>query len=352
MMNSLIEFKCGDILKDEAEALVNTVNCVGAMGRGIALQFKKAFPDNFKNYAKACKNNEVKPGRMFVYQNETLIGSQFIINFPTKRHWREKSYMEDIDLGLKALVNVIKKNKIHSIAIPALGSGLGGLSWVQVKPKIVEALQDIPDLHVVIYEPGAAPSSEDMVRSAVPPKMTSGRAILIELIDKYLKGLLTPYITLLEIHKLMYFMQEMKEPLRLKFKPHLYGPYADNLRHVLREMEGHYILGYADGGDAPNKPIKLKPGAVEAANKLLYSNIKTRARFDLVVDLIDGFESPFGLELLATVHWVMAHEAIYDIDKIIERIHAWSMRKQQFSSRQIEIAVDVLTCKNWLTTHQ
>ena len=128
----MIEFKRGDILKEEAEAIVNTVNCVGVMGRGIALQFKNTFPDNFKVYAEACKKQEVQPGHMFVYSTDKFTNPRYIINFPTKRHWRGNSRIEDIESGLKDLVDVIHKYDIKSLAIPPLGSGLGGLEWVML----------------------------------------------------------------------------------------------------------------------------------------------------------------------------------------------------------------------------
>src|SRR5213594_4867327 len=125
----MIEYKTGDILAEHAEALVNTVNCVGFMGRGIALQFKKAWPENFKAYAAACRRHEVQPGRMFVFETGLLTNPRFIINFPTKRHWRGKSRIEDIESGLGALVKEIRSRGIRSVALPPLGSGLGGLNW-------------------------------------------------------------------------------------------------------------------------------------------------------------------------------------------------------------------------------
>ncbi len=149
----MIEEKRGDLLREDAEALINTVNCVGVMGRGIALQFKKAFPENFKAYVSACKRGEVQPGRMNVFETGQLTHPRFIINFPTKRHWRGKSRMEDIEVGLEALVEVVRDKKIRSIAIPSLGSGLGGLEWTQVKPRIQAAFRDLGDVHVMIFEP-------------------------------------------------------------------------------------------------------------------------------------------------------------------------------------------------------
>ncbi|WP_316177895.1 MULTISPECIES: macro domain-containing protein [unclassified Bradyrhizobium] len=153
----MIEFRTGDMLRADVEALVNAVNCVGIMGRGIALQFKNAFPENFKAYQAACARKEVQPGRMLVHEIRTLTNPKFIINFPTKRHWKGKSQMEDIESGMKALVNDISARRIHSIAIPALGSGLGGLNWADVQPRIVAALDKLDDVSVLIYEPTGVP---------------------------------------------------------------------------------------------------------------------------------------------------------------------------------------------------
>ncbi|MEO5336630.1 MAG: macro domain-containing protein [Magnetospirillum sp. WYHS-4] len=344
----MIEFRTGDILAADVEALVNTVNCVGIMGRGIALQFKNAFPANFHAYELACQQGGVQPGRMFVFETRTLTNPRFIINFPTKRHWRGKSRMEDIKAGLAALVEEIHARGIRSIAIPPLGSGLGGLKWVDVRPRIKEALQGINDLEVVIYEPGKAPHSRPMAASRNIPEMTLGRAALVVLLDRYLRGLLDPFVTLLEVHKLMYFMQEAGQPLRLRYVQALYGPYAENLRHVLREIEGHLISGYADGGDAPDKQLELVPGAVKDANAFLHGDDETRTRFERVAALVDGFETPFGLELLSTVHWVVAHQAAATAEDVIAKAYAWNERKKPFNQHQIRLALEVLAEKGWI----
>ncbi|MDE0523225.1 MAG: macro domain-containing protein [Boseongicola sp.] len=175
----MIRFKNGDILAEDAEALVNTVNCVGVMGRGIALQFKKAFPGNFRAYAEACERGEVRPGRMFVFDTLQLTNPRYIINFPTKRHWRGYSRIEDVQEGLKDLVAAVRQREIRSIAVPPLGSGLGGLELSDVRPLIEEALCGFNDLEVVVFEPKGAPEPERMVRSRQVPKMTAGRAALV-----------------------------------------------------------------------------------------------------------------------------------------------------------------------------
>lgn len=345
----MIEYKHGDMLQEDAEALVNTVNCVGVMGRGIALQFKKTFPENFKAYVNACKRGEVQPGQMFVFDAGPSKRPRYIINFPTKRHWRDKSRIDDIDIGLKALADTIVKYNICSIAIPPLGSGLGGLDWVNIKPRIEEALHPFSKVQISLYEPTGAPAPIDMVRSSEIPKMTPGRAALIELIRRYLNGLPAPFITLLEIHKLMYFMQEAGEPLKLNYTKALYGPYAENLRYVLNTLEGHFICGYGDGGDDPEKALELLPGATESAAHFLEQHPDTRARFDKVAELVEGFESSFGLELLSTVHWVITRDGAKSMGDVIDYTYAWNKRKQQFSPGQIELAAGILLKKNWLS---
>lgn len=344
----MFELKTGNILAEDAEALVNTVNCVGIMGRGIALQFKNAFPENFKAYAKACKREEVRPGRMFVFETNQLTDPRYIINFPTKRHWRGKSRMEDVEAGLEALAEEIRARNIRSVAIPPLGSGLGGLKWDEVRPRIEEALRGLSDVRIVIFEPSGAPEVSRVARRQEVPNMTPGRAALVGLMHRYLSGLLDPFVSLLEVHKLMYFMQVAGEPLRLQYQKAPYGPYAENLRHVLRMVEGYFVSGYADGGDAPNKQLELVPGAMQEAGGFLKSHPETGARFDKVADLVTGFETPFGLELLATVHWVIKNEPAETMQDVVARIYAWNDRKKRFSQRQIALAVDVLGKKGWI----
>jgi O-acetyl-ADP-ribose deacetylase (regulator of RNase III) len=342
---AMIDFTTGDILRADADAIVNTVNCVGIMGRGIALQFKNAFPDNFKAYETACAHDEVQPGKMFVFETRTLTNPKFIINFPTKRHWKGKSRMEDVESGLVALVDEIRARGIRSIAIPPLGSGLGGLNWADVRPRIVEALRGMNDLNVMIYEPSSAPA---VTQSRDVPNMTAGRAALVVLMHRYLGGLMDPFVTLIEVQKLMYFMQIAGAPLRLTYKKHHYGPYADNLRHVLNAIEGHLVSGYHDGGDAPDKQLELVPGAVQDAAAFLSDDSATTDRFSRVGSLVEGFETPFGLELLATVHWVATNEGATTAQEAVDKVYDWNDRKRRFSPRQIGIAFDTLTAQGWL----
>ena len=348
----MIKLKKGDIFQEDVEALVNSVNCVGVMGRGIALQFKNVYPANFKAYAEACKRNEVKPGQMFIYELGTVTNPHYIINFPTKRHWRGKSRIEDIEAGLDGLAREIKERDIRSIAVPPLATDLGGLNWSDVRPRIEAALGKLEGLSVTLFEPGSGSTDDRPNRSTEVPKMTGGKAALILLMDRYQRALLDPFVTLLEVHKLLYFMQEAGEPLRLRYEQATYGPYAENLRHVLRSIEGHFISGYRDGGDNPTKPLELVPGAVNDATAFLEGQPKTKERLKRVFDLVEGFESSFGLELLTTAHWLAAERPYAGDDEIIERIHKWNTRKRQFSERQIKLALQLLRDKGWLPFHK
>lgn len=245
-----------------------------------------------------------------------------------------------------ALVEEIRSHSIRSIAIPPLGSGLGGLNWTDVCPRIEAALGEINDLSVLVFEPKDAPA---VTKSREVPDMTPGRAALVVLMNRYLAGLMDPFVTLLEIHKLMYFLQEAGEGLRLKYAKAPYGPYAENLRHVLNKVEGHLVSGYADGGDAPNKEVELVPGAVADAETFLRDKRETLERFDRVGRLVEGFELPFGMELLATVHWAVKHENAKTIEEAMGKVYGWNERKKRFSPRQIGIAFDTLRAKGWLT---
>ena len=342
----MISYTLGDISRADAEAIVNTVNCVGIMGRGVALQIKKKFPKNFKAYRTACERDEVRLGKMFVFETDKFTNPKYIINFPTKKHWRNKSRIEDIEIGLKALVDIVRRYKIGSIAIPALGCGNGGLDWSEVRPRIETTLRTVPNLQVIIFGPDSSPVK---IKSRNAQVMTPGRAALVALMNCYLGGLMDPFVSLLEVHKLMYFMQEAGEPLRLRYVKGIHGPYSENLGRVLNAVDGHLVSFCVDGDDAPDKQIELLPGAVKNAKSFLANKQNTFSRFAQVNQLIEGFETPSGLELLATVHWVVTREDATGPNDIIDKVHAWNKNKEEhFTPRQIKIAFEALRNKGWL----
>jgi Predicted phosphatase homologous to the C-terminal domain of histone macroH2A1 len=344
----MITFQKGDLLNADVEALVNTVNCVGIMGRGIALQFKKMFPENFSAYSVACDANEVEPGKMFVFETGLITNPKYIINFPTKRHWRGNSKLEDIESGLSALRKEIQERGIKSVAVPPLGSGLGGLPWPAVKQRVVDALGDLDEVQIVVFEPHADSDRMARHKRKETPKLTPYRAALVSIMDRYLRGLMEPDITLLEIHKLAYFLQQSGLPMKLRFVKGHYGPYAENLRHVLGDMEGYYTAGYGDGGDQPFKKISIVPTAVEESHRVLEADDDTEKRFETIASLIEGFETPLGLELLATTHWAYTAAARHTVEEISDFYASWNARKSSFRPRQIELALGRLSEHGWL----
>lgn len=334
----MIEQAHGNLLQADVEALVNTVNCVGVMGKGIALQFKQAFPENFRAYQRACRTGEVQPGRMMVFEAGGLTSPRYIINFPTKRHWREDSRLEDIEAGLAALVEEVKRLDIRSVAVPPLGCGNGGLNWADVRPRIEAAFAHVPEVRVLVYPPSGAPDATAMPVRTSPPEMTPARALFVKLLEQY--AMLEYTCTLLEVQKLAYFLQEAGEPLRLRYKAAHYGPYARNLNKVLERIEGHFIRGYGDS-QSPTANIQLLRGAVEEADRFLADRPESRQRLERISRLIGGFETPYGMELLASVHWLTRHaeKPVRSPAEAVAAIQAWSSRKRRlFKPRHIEVA--------------
>lgn len=344
----MIHITRGNLIEADAEALVNSVNCEGFMGKGIALQFKKAFPENFKAYATACRKGEVQPGRMFVFSTGSMMNPKYIINFPTKHKWREKSRMEDIEAGLVALVDELRRLKVSSVAIPPLGCGLGGLDWRKVRPLIERAFASLPSMRVLLFEPAGSPDAKAMPVRTKRPKLTLARALFIRLMQQY--SAMAYRLTLLEIQKLAYFLHQAGQPLELKYVAHLYGPYAHNLNKVLETLEGHYIRGYGDS-PKPDAEIELLPGAAEEAEQCLAQDPTAAARLQRVAELIDGFETPYGMELLASVHWVALHEPSrpQTADEAVEAVHRWNERKRRIlEAEHIRIAWSRLEEQGWL----
>ncbi len=343
----MIEFRNGDLLKADTEALVNTVNTVGIMGKGIALQFRQAFPDNYKAYRKACQSDQVKLGKMFVFHTGKLTFPKIIINFPTKADWRSNSRLADIESGLVDLVNIITSEKINSIAIPPLGCGNGGLDWQVVRPMIVEAFSSLPQCSVIIYAPGGLPEIDTMTIATKRPKMTKIRAALLCLMERYQ---IPDYeLSMLEIQKLAYLLQTAGEPMRLEFEKQQYGPYNETLHHALQSMDGHYFTGYGDRNS--RVAIKLMHNSIAEAEEYLKNYPETQERLSRVIKLIEGFETPYGIELLATVHWVGTEntESRHNPDAAISGVHSWNDHKRKtFKPEHIRIAWQRLKEQGWL----
>jgi O-acetyl-ADP-ribose deacetylase (regulator of RNase III) len=336
----VIKFISGNLFKSHAEALVNTVNTVGVMGKGIALQFKERFPENFIEYKKACKSGELKTGKMFVTEVSRLEGPRWVINFPTKKHWKLGSSYSYIEEGLEDLIKVIEDKKISSIAIPPLGAGHGGLEWEKVKTLIIEKLSKL-NIEIEIFAPSFQPESE-IKENAVG--LTKARALILALIDKY--RILGFETTHLEIQKLAYFLQRMGQvDLKLQYKKFLYGPYAYNLQHLLSHLEGSYVMGNTRIMDTkPLDNIRLIDTKMSEVTTYIKSECTPieKERLSEVYKLIEGFESPFGVELLSTVDWVINKDgiSINDIDSVYGGVVKWNERKAQIIKKEhVRLAV-------------
>lgn len=309
----MIRFAQGNLLETDAEALVNTVNTAGVMGKGIALMFKEAFPENFRAYQLAVRNGRVVTGRMFVTERPRLgDGPRWIVNFPTKEHWRGRSRLEWIESGLKDLRRVIADLKVRSIALPPLGCGNGGLDWSEVRPRIEGALGDLPGVDIVVHEPTS--DYQNVAKREGLEQLTPARALVAELVRRY--WVLGFPCSVLEIQKLAWFLGRetraagLADPLRLEFKANLYGPYADRLRHLLNGLDGSYLHSEVRLADAsPSDTIAFDESRRERV--ALYLNTEAasyRLALERTAKRIEGFESPYGMELLATVDWLLHRE--------------------------------------------
>lgn len=323
-----MKFVTGNILDSGAEALVNTVNTVGVMGKGIALQFKMRYPLNFELYAAACKKGELQIGKMFVTPTNSIMNPKWIINFPTKQHWMHKSQYAYIETGLDDLLLQIQKLNIRSVAIPPLGSGQGGLDWVQVR-RIIEEKLGSTTIEITVFEPVTGWSG---VQGNTKTHLTKARALILALINQYRQ--LGFDVSLLEIQKLAYFLQRMgQDGLQLNYKQYYYGPYANNLQHLLHELEKGYLKGEKPVHDSkPSDLIYVNSSTVREVDQFIETECSDQEKNRLmkIVKIIEGFESPFGLELLSTVDWIMSRETLeITPDDIKEKIALWSKRKDE-----------------------
>ena len=351
----MITFRQGNLLEADVDAVVNTVNTVGIMGKGIALMFKEQFPGNFAAYEKACKNDEVRLGRMFVTENMELLGPKWIINFPTKTHWRVKTKPEWIEEGLKDLVRVIRENGIGSIAIPPLGCGNGGLDWQNVRPMIESALRSIEDVDAVVYEP--TERYQNVTKRNGVSKLTPASALVAEIVRRYC--VIGIECSILEVQKLGWFMDRgvqrfgMGDPLRLNFVPKFYGPYSHNLQKLLDSLDGSYLHCDKRLSDAaPVDPIWF----IERKRDLLSAYLESgegriyASALEWTSTAIDGFQSPLGMELLATVDWMIQKDRVEpNVDNIMAGLGGWAGEERAatrklriFDQRSISIALERL----------
>lgn len=356
---TMITYRKGNLLEADVEAVVNTVNTVGVMGKGIALMFKERYPENYCAYAAACKAGVVQIGHMFVTPTNELNGPRWIINFPTKKHWRHPSRLEWIDEGLRDLVRVIPEKGIRSVALPPLGCGNGRLEWTNVRASIERAFAGLADVDIVAFEPTA--KYQNVTKRVGVERLTVPRALIAESIRRY--WVLGIECTLLEIQKLAWFLEraiqrrQLKDVLDLRFQADRYGPYSPRLNHLLNALDGSYLrsdkripdcgpqdtIGFADSKAAVVSTFLMSAEARPYAKALEETDA-----------LIDGFQSPLGMELLATVDWLISHEKCSaDIPSLKQALANWpggndaGQRKLRiFNDRLLALARDRLLAQS------
>ncbi len=326
-----------DILQSDADAIINTVNCVGIMGKGLALKFKEKFPENYKAYRKYCDDNKLKIGNVFIteFGGKLSADHKYLINFPTKEHWRGKSKIEYIAKGLDDLLLQIENHHIASVAVPPLGCGNGGLDWDEVHDLLKEKLNPIADkIDIIIYAPKTSIETE--------LAMTFNRALMIKILHDF-----APYFNFhmshIIIQKLVYFLKFLDVPDYPKFQKHKYGPYSELLKKSLMKMaDKNFIKLSNDFTDNPDSMIIATEQAIKDATEF-FENLTKDAQQEFtdimskLSKLIEGYESSFGMELLSTTHFLINNNATRSpqITAITKGFAKWSERKKELFDRDV-----------------
>lgn len=342
----MIHYVKGNLLESNAEALVNTVNTVGVMGKGIALQFREKFPENYRVYRTVCRKGELHVGEMLVVEESDLMsGRKLIVNFPTKTHWKLPSEYSYIEQGLVALRKEIIQRHIRSIAIPPLGSHNGGLDWLRVKGMIEVSLADL-DCDIQLYEPSDV-IIERMKSERV--RLTPARAMLLTMFyDMWTYG---EFASVFAAEKLIYFLQRFgaKEYFKIEFKPYYYGPYSGGkVAHVLYYMNGSYIKGMGGMETRPFDFIWLIDGAAQEARNYIDEapdGQRLRDICDCTQRFLRGYYSNYSLELLSSVDFLLENAPelkdwrVLEMDAVVDmlekEIKEWSRRKEQLFQREL-----------------
>lgn len=335
-----MQFVKGNLLTAPVEALVNTVNTVGVMGKGIALQFRERFPQNYIAYKNACKSDQMVIGKMFVFREEMLDGEKLIINFPTKKHWRQPSQYNYVEQGLKDLVSVIRHYQIKSLALPPLGCGNGGLDWEIVKQMIIDHLGQLTDVRISVYEPNAQVKQilkEEQTKDKA--KLTPARAMLLYALFWYEQ--FGESASVFAANKIAYLLQQNGEELRLKFVPYYYGPYAQAVEKVLYALNGTYITGLEQMTADPFETLSLNYDRYQEVNEFVDNNLTQaqKNRLKTVLNFISGFESAFSLEILTSVFYLIKKHKTNNPVKLKEAMYDWNEKKSnKITDEYIQIA--------------
>lgn len=345
----MIHFTSGNLLDAKTEAIINTVNTVGVMGKGIALMFKERFPENFAAYAAACKVGEVRVGEMFVTPGVELSGPRWIINFPTKKHWRNPTQLEWVKDGLMDLKSFLIEKEVKSVAVPPLGCGNGGLDWRVVRPLIEVALSELDGVEVYIYEP--TKRYQNVAKKQGVEKLTVPRALIAEMVRRY--ELLGFDCSLLEIQKIAWFLERiinhlgLKNPLDLRFEANRYGPYANRLEHLLDNLDGSYLNCDKRLSDATAEDTIRFNYDKRDRIETFFSSSEAKPYMKVIEatdKLIDGFQSPAGMEALATVDWLLSQSKVKPtLEAVKHGIREWPAGRQHAKRKEKLFSDKLLT---------
>ncbi|MBH1682751.1 macro domain-containing protein [Stenotrophomonas maltophilia] len=337
-----IKFENGDLFQSGAEALVNTVNCVGVMGKGVALEFKRRWPENFKFYKRHCETKWLRPGRVLVFDRGGMFGNdgvRYLFNFPTKDHWRSKSKLDFIDKGLDSMMEEIERLSIRSIALPPLGCGNGGLEWDEVRPLIVEKVSIMSNVDFHIFGPSASQVATPEFREG-GAFMSPSRAIFLKALAN-LEPAFGGAIDRLSLQKVAYFLQVLGVRLNLSYEDSLYGPYSEALKKSLFSMAKN---GQISSTESDGRFFTVTPSGFAASEEFIQANIAIAGDADAVVanlaHLLEGFKSPYGLELLSTIHWYSSRLGPQGESEIVDSVHSLgAYRRNSFPKSEIQLAL-------------
>lgn len=342
-------FKSGDIFADQSEAIINTVNCVGVMGKGVALEFKRRWPENYAIYKKACESKSLRPGTLLIFDRQTLLDThlpRYLVNFPTKDHWRAKSKISYIEDGLDRLRIEIRDRKIKSVAMPPLGCGNGGLDWQVVKPIILEKLQDLEGVDITVYEPTSESNRDHPEHIVTGLEMTLPRAQLLSTLSN-LEPIFGGSFDQFSIQKIVYFMKKIGFNLNIDFLNTQHGPHSEALNRAFIAFEKFgMISGYTDDPEnthVTNRGYAISEEYLQLHNQDISKLINNLSR------LVQGFETPYGLELLSKVHATFSKD-LNNPEKIYNHIkNDRNIKGSEFDDRNVMLAFERLKSDHMLT---
>lgn len=357
----IIRIHIGDILESKAQTLVNTVNCVGIMGKGIALEFKNRFPDMFKDYKAKCDRKEMKPGKPYLYKG---LFPPLIINFPTKEHWRSVSKISDIQKGLQYFVDHYKEWEIQSLAVPPLGCGNGQLEWRDVGPLIYRTLESI-DIKVEMYAPFGTPQKM-LTRKFLGKSHVIGRKeafrsdttlnpswlVLVEIIHELEKHPYHISVGRTIFQKIGYVATEQKLPTQFQYKQGSYGPFSADIIKAISVLANNGLIIEEQHGNMFR--LSVGPNYKQVREKRKDEIEKYRKIINRTADLfarMDTHQAEIATSIFYSTRQVKKQKNASDVNEcdILEYVMEWKKRhRPPYDKKEVASAIRNLTVLRWL----